>query len=101
VTRFQSDSGCDSIADMMHCTGDLSFRISDPLNNFVWFQVGEPLNGNVGDLGLAQLVRILWLQDGVQMRCIDLLQKLWLENKDVCLPCDGLCRVSTRVFHRN
>jgi len=101
VANFQSFGGCDSTAHKSRCTDDESFRNGEPWNDFVWFRVDEPLKGEVGDLRLAQRVRILWLQDGQWKRCVVLLQELQLGNHGVCLPSNGLHSVCDKVFHRN
>jgi hypothetical protein len=101
VANFQSFGGCDSTAHKLRCTDDQSFRNAEPRNDFVWFRVDEPPKGDVGDLQLAQLVRILRLQDGLRTRCVVLLRELQLENQGVCLPSNGLLRVSDKVFRRN
>jgi len=67
----------------------------------VWSCVDEPPKGDVGDLQPAQLVRILWLQDGLGKRCVVLLQELPLENQGIRLASNGLLGVSDEGFCRN
>jgi len=62
--------------------------------------VDQPPKGDVGDLYLAHHVRILRLQDGLQQGCVVLLRELQLENQGVCLPSNGLLRVSNNAFGR-
>jgi hypothetical protein len=101
VPNFHSFRGCDSTAHKLCCTDDKSFRNAEPRNDFVWFRVDDLPKGDVGDSRPAQLVRILWLQDGLRKRCVVLLRKLQLENQGVCLPSNGLLSVFDKVFRRN
>jgi len=101
VANFQPFAGCDSSAHKMHSTDDQWFRNVERRNDFVWFRVDEPPQGDVGDLCPAQPVRILQLQDGLRKRCVVLLQEFQLENQGVCVPSNGLLRVSHKVFRRN
>jgi len=68
VGNFQSFGGCDSTAQKLRCTDDQSFRSAEPWNDCLWFRVDKPPKGDVGDLRLAQLVRIVRLQDSLWMR---------------------------------
>jgi len=101
VANFQFFGSCDSTAHQLRCMVDQSLRTAEPQNNFMWFRVDEPPKGDVGELQLAQLVRILRLQDGQWKRCVVLLWELQLENQGVCLPCNGRLRVSDEVFRRD
>jgi len=101
VANFQSFGGCDSTAHELRCTDDLSFHNAARRNNIVCFEIDEPPKSDVGDLRQAQFVKILWLQDHLQKRCVVLFRELQGENQGVCLPSNGLRRVSSKVFCRN
>jgi hypothetical protein len=101
VSNFQSFGGSDSSANMLSYTDDQWFRNAEHWKDFAWFRVDEPPIGDIGDLRSSQLVRILWLQEGLQKRCVVPLWELQLENQGVCLPSNGLLKVSDRVFHQN
>jgi len=101
AATFQSFGVFDSTSHELCRMDDQSFRKTEPRNDFVWFRADELQNGDQGDLWLAQLVRILQLQDGLWKRCIVLLQELQLENQGVCQHSSGLLRVSDKVFGWN
>ena len=101
VANLQSFGSCDSTAHKLCCTDDQSFHDAYPPNDSVWFWIDEPLKRDVGDLWLANLVTILLLKHGLQMRCVALLWELQLENQGVYLPSSGLLRVSNKVFRWN
>ena len=86
---------------MLRCTDDQLFGNADARNDIVWLLVDKPPKGDVGDLRLAQRVRILRLQDGLRKRCVVLLRELKLQIQPICFPSHGLRRVSDKVFCQN
>jgi len=101
VAICQSFCSCDSTAHKFHCTDDQSFPNADRLNDFVWFRADKPPKGDIVDSRPAQPGTILCPQDGLWNTCVVLLWELQLETKGICLPSNGLLRVSDKVFHRN
>jgi len=101
VANIQSFGGCDFTAHKLPSMDDQSFPNAEPQNDFVWFRLDESPKGDVGDLRPGHLVRILWLLDGLRKRWVVPLWELQLENQSVCLPTNGLLRVSEWVFCRN
>jgi len=94
---FQSFGERNSTAHKLRCTDDQSFGNADAQNDIVWLLIDKPPKGDVGDLRLAQRVRILRLQDGLWKRCVVLLPELKLQIQHICLPSNGLHRVSDEV----
>jgi hypothetical protein len=101
VANFQSFISCPATVHKLCCTDDQSFRNAKPQNKIVWFWRSELPKGDVEDLRPAQLVKILWLQDGLRKRCIVLLWKLQLENQGIFQPSNGQLKVSNKDFSQN
>jgi len=70
VANFQSFGGCDVTAHKLRCTDDQVFGNNEPLTNVMWVRMDEPPEYDVSDVRPAQLVRKLWIHDGLWKRCV-------------------------------